>query len=106
MPETNRPTPKPAKDRLVDRGRSLEQAEKIAERDFLFLVLQEKGEAQQEQRSDQDHPNHGDDVLLRFGRPAQSRAGMSAMRRCRFFWCGPARRATIRPLAVSLTVLL
>src|SRR5215469_7117794 len=46
------------KDRLIDRRRGFKQPEEIAKRDFLFLILQEEGQAQQQKGTHQNQPDH------------------------------------------------
>ena len=48
----------PRQDRLIDRRRGFKEAKEVAERDFLFLVLKEKGQGEEKKNSDQNQSNH------------------------------------------------
>jgi hypothetical protein len=69
----------------------------------LFLILKKKGQAQQEQRSDEDHANHREDsplALAERGRPEGRRLDT------RFVRVRASRAADSGPVAMSLILLL
>jgi len=96
---------KPRQDRLINRGRRFEQPEEVTESDFLFLVLKEERQTQEEKCPDENQTNHDDAFPLRFGSGSRRERG-NFDGRAWLLLVLASKAADSGPVAVSLILLL